>query len=399
LSLSILRESIKRGLIPLDCDQLLSAAIRKSGLKYSGDKRCEESLRILVDSCNAEAGLSLIGQMATRQHLVELLATRLGLIDYWQRTPEIQEQVLRPQIIITGLPKSVSTFLHRLLAHDQNNRVPKMWEVMFPLPFPGCMTPDSDPRIKKADNRLRWLRWTHPALAQAHPIGALIPQECGAILGYTFESNVFLDMFLIPSYEAWLRSRDAGPAYEFHKMFLKHLQWLCPADRWALKSSDHVHNLETLIRRYPEARIIFLHRDPIKVLQAASSQMTLVKSLFSRSIDHRLLGNIEDRHLHDKVNKIMKFRDSHDNLEDRFMDIRYLDLASDPVGIVRAIYDCFGLALPVEAEARMDAFAAAERNKKRSDRFLLSDFSLNPEQEYPSFDLYCRRFGVGREAL
>jgi hypothetical protein len=337
--------------------------------------------------------------MATRQHLGELLATRLGLIDYWQRRPEIQEQALCPQIIITGLPKSGSTFLHRLLAHDLNNRVPKMWEVMFPLPFPGCMTPDSDPRIKKADNRLRWLRWTHPALAQAHPIGALIPQECGAILGYSFESNVFLDMFSIPSYEAWLRNRDAGPAYDFHKSFLKHLQWLCPVERWVMKSSDHVHNLKTVIERYPEARIIFLHRDPVKVLQAASSQMTLVKSLFSRNINHRLLGNIEDRNLHDKVNKIMEFRNSHAYLEDRFMDIRYLDLAADPVGIVRDIYARFGLALSAGVETRMKAFAAAERDKKRSDSFALSDFSLDPEQEYPSFDLYCRRFGVGREVL
>jgi hypothetical protein len=399
LSLSILRESIKRGLIPLDCDQLLSAALRKSGLKYSGDKRCEESLRALVDSCNAEAGLSLIGRIATRQHLLELLATRLGLIDYWQRTPEIQEQSLRPQIIITGLPKSGSTFLHRLLAHDPINRVPKMWEVMYPLPFPACMTTNSDQRIKKADNRLRWLRWTHPALAKAHPIGPLIPQECGAILGYSFESNVFLDMFSIPSYEAWLRSRDAGPAYEFHKMFLKHLQWQCPVGRWVLKSSDHVHNLKTLIQRYPEARIVFLHRDPVKVLQAASSQMTLVKSLFSRSIKPLLLGAYEDRSLHDKVNKIMEFRDSHVYPEDRFMDIRYLDLASDPAGIVRAIYHRFGLALPVEVEARMDSFAGSERNKNRTDRFSLADFNLDPEQEYPTFDLYCKRFQIEREAL
>jgi LPS sulfotransferase NodH len=206
-------------------------------------------------------------------------------------------------------------------------------------------------------------------------------------------------MFFIPSYEAWLRSRDASLAYEFHQRFLKHLQWLCPAERWVLKSSDHVHNLKTLIQRYPEARIIFLHRDPIKVLQAASSQQTLLKSVFSRRINPRLLGAYEDRSLYDKVHKIMEFRDSHIYMEDRFMDVRYLELSSDPVGIVRAIYDRFGLALSVEAEASMQAFAAAERDKRRSDRFLLADFGLDPEQEYPPFDRYCARFHVAREVL
>jgi hypothetical protein len=386
-------------LIPLDYENILSAALRRTGLEYSGNESCEEALRVLIDSCYAEARFSLVGQIAARQNLLELLETRFRLIDYWQRTPEIQEQAVSPQIFITGTPKSGSTFLHRLLSRDLNNRVPQMWEVMFPLPAPICVTFDSNPRIRKTDKRLQWLRWTHPAVAQAHPLGAHIPQECGSILGYSFESYVFLDMFSIPSYETWLRSRDMGKAYEFHLNFLKHLQWQCPPERWVLKSSDHVHALATLIKIYPESRIVFLHRDPIKVLQAASSQMTLVKSVFSRSLNPRVLGGYESRTLYDKAHKIMEFRDTHAYLEERFMDVRYLDLARDPVGTVRAIYDRFGLALSAEDEARMEAFAAAERNKQRPDTYSLADFSLDPEQEDPKFDLYCERFHVVREAL
>ena len=399
MSFPIFLESIKRRLLPLDFNNLLCAARHRTGLKYSIERRFEESLRVLIDSCNADAHLSLIGQIAARQHFLELLENRFKLIDYWQRKPEIMWQTIRPQIFITGLPKSGSTFLHRLLAHDANNHVPRMWEVMFPLPSPTCIPFDADTRIKKADSRLRWLRWVHPAIAQAHPIGALIPQECGAILGYSFESNVFLDMFSLPSYEAWLRSRDMGPAYEFHLSFLKHLQWQCPAERWVLKSSDHVHALATLIQTYPEARIIFLHRDPLKVLQAASSQMMLLKSLFSRSINPRLLGAYEARSLFDKVHKIMEFRDNHLYLDEHFIDVRYLDLASDPVRTVRTIYGRFGLTLSMENEARMEAFATAERNKRRSDKFSLADFALDLEQEDPRFDLYCERFRVRREVL
>lgn len=394
-----LLERIKRILIPLDANRLLSVAFRRSGLSYYLDEQCEDSLKVLVDSCNEEAGLSVIGRIAARQHLLELLETRLRLIDCWQRTPEIQEQAIRPQIFLTGVPKSGSTFLHRLLAHDLNNRVPRMWEVMFPLPSPMNVTFASDPRIAKADKRLRWLRWVHPALVKAHPVGAFIPHECGSILGYSFESNVFLDMFSIPSYETWLRNREMAPAYEFHLMFLKHLQWLCPAERWVLKSSDHVHALETLHRTYPEARFVFLHRDPLKVLQAASSQMTILKSVFSSSINLRQLGAYETRNLNDKVRKIMEFRDNHVDLEDHFMDVRYLDLAADPVGTVRAIYDRFGLTLSGEDEVRMEAFVTFERNKRRPDKFSLADFTLGLEQQSQHFDLYCERFGVEREAL
>ncbi len=177
---SPLLDNIKRSLIPLDSDKLLSAATLGTGLTSVRDEQCEESLKVLVDACNSEAGLSLIGRIAARQHLLELLETRFRLVDHWQQNPGILEQRVSSQIIITGLPKSGSTFLHRLLAHDPANRAPRMWEVMFPLPMRAPS--GADPRIGKADSRLAWLRRVHPGLARAHPVGALIPHECGAIL-------------------------------------------------------------------------------------------------------------------------------------------------------------------------------------------------------------------------
>ena len=384
---------------PLDLDTLLFAAIRRTGSKYSGDPQCEDSLKVLIDACNNEAALSLVGQFAVKQYLLELLETRFRLLDYWQKAHEIQEQTVLPQIFITGLPKSGSTFLHRLLAHDSNNRVPRMWEVMYPLPAPRSATYDSDLRIGKTDSRLRWLRWSHRELVKAHPVGALIPQECGAILGYCFQSNVFLDMFTIPSYETWLRSRNLDWAYQFHAEFLKHLQWQCPAERWILKSSDHLHALETLVRIYPEARFVFLHRHPLKVLQAACNQMALLKGVFSLDINLHQLGSYEAHCLHDKIDKIIKFREDHAHFESRCIDVGYRNLASNPVGTVRAIYSHFGLPLGHEAESRMQAFADSEANKSRSDRFSLAHFNLNPKQQSTGFDLYCKRFSVEREEL
>lgn len=124
------------------------------------------------------------------------------MIDCWRRPPGILEQVIKPQFFITGMPKSGSPFLHRLFASDPDNRVPLTWEVVFPMPSPARTTYDSDPRIKKSDRRLGWLRWTYPSVAKAHPLGVGIPQECGTIMGFAFESTVFMDMFWVPSYES-----------------------------------------------------------------------------------------------------------------------------------------------------------------------------------------------------
>jgi hypothetical protein len=226
--------SVKRKLAPLDAGDLMEAATRRTRLKDFGDFPCGEPLRILVDACNAEAMLNLFGQISARQHLLDLLETRLRLINYWKDKTEIQKQSVPKPLFITGLPRSGTTFFHDLLGHDPANRVPRTWQVMFPLPPPTRERLNSDPRIAKAENRLKLLRWTRPSIERAHPIGACLPQECIAITSYSLLSDEFLCMFRIPSYEWWLRKQDLSPAYRFHRRFLAHLQWLCPGERWVL---------------------------------------------------------------------------------------------------------------------------------------------------------------------
>ncbi|MBJ6724573.1 sulfotransferase family protein [Geomesophilobacter sediminis] len=386
------------GVAPLDADRLLLEAAQKAG-PQTVDREFETALKTLVQALNEEAELGLVGQMAARQHLRELLETRFRLLELWQHQPAIQAAPVLPQIFLTGLPKTGSTFLHRLLALDPDNRVPRMWEVMLPLPPPDRASAATDDRIRRAQNRLRWLNWIHPKLVRAHPVGAALPQECGALLGYTLESSVFLDMFTVPSYESWLRSRDLGNAYRFHAQLLQHLQWHSPADRWVLKSSDHLYALKALLKTYPEALFVFLHRDPLRVLQAACSQMALLKRVFSRQVDFEKLGGYESGCLHDKIELILEFRASHPQLEERIVDVRYQDLAEDPVATVRRIYERFGLRLTDAAAARMAAFAAAERGGNRTDTFPLGAFSLDPDRRSPHFELYRERFALEREEL
>jgi hypothetical protein len=391
-------DSVKRKLAPLDPYDLIAAAVRRTHLDDFGDPPCGDALRILVNACNTEAGLNLFGRLAAGQHLLDLLETRLKLVDYWRRTQEISEQPIDKPFFITGMPRSGSTFLHDLLAQDPGNRVPLTWEVMFPLPAPTREGIESDPRIRRAENRLRWLLRTRPSLVKAHPICARLPQECVAIMSYSFQSDEFLCTFRIPSYETWLRARDLGPAYAFHRRFLQHLQWLCPGERWVLKAPDHVHALPALFDIYPDARMIFLHRDPMKVLGSVASLTKMLLGAFGNHVDLCQVGTDEARILSDKAVKIMEFHDRHASLADRCMDVRYLDVVRDPLEIVRRIYDNFGLTLSTDAESRMRAFIADERRKGRAKHvYRLADFGLDPCREEPRFSAYCERFAIERE--
>ena len=142
-----------------------------------------------------------------------------------------------------------------------------------------------------------------------------------------------------------------------------------------------------------------MHRDPTRVLQASASQATILKSLFRSSVDTQLVAADQVRSLTEKVDKILSFRETESHLEECFIDICYLELARDPMMTVRSIYDRFGFQLSPEAEDRMKLFIAAESKGRRPDKYALADFSLDPEKIDPRFDLYCERFGVGREPL
>ncbi len=390
----------KGSLVPLDIDKLLTRVIRRTGLTDFGEPAHSDALRNLVRACNDEANLSLFGRLAARHHLLDLLETRLRLAKYWRETPKIQEERIHSPIFITGLPRSGSTFLHDLLSQDRDNRVPRTWEVMFPLPLSTDSGFGSDGRIKRAENQLRWLRWIQPSIVKAHPVGATFPQECIAILSYAFHSDEFLCMFWIPSYETWLRAQDMSAVYEFHRRFLKHLQWHCPGKRWVLKAPDHINALPALFEIYPDAFVVFLHRDPLKVLGSSASLATMLRSAFSRTVDPFQTGADEARILGENIRKIMEFRDRHPSLATRLIDVQYLDVLRDPMAVVRRIYHRSGPSLSLNAESQMLDFLKGIRSDKAPRHvYRLADFGLDSAGENPQFSAYCRRFAIEREPL
>jgi LPS sulfotransferase NodH len=390
--------SIKQTLAPLNFDDLIAQAIHRTHLEDFGDPPYEDALRVLINACNYEANLSLFGQFVVHHHLLDLLKTRLKLVSYWQQKPEILEQPIRQPVFITGMPRSGSTLLHNLFAQDPRNRIPRTWEVMFPLPPPSCKESDFDPRILKAEKQLRLLIWIRPAIMKVHPIGASLPQECIAILSYSFQSDEFLCMFQIPSYEVWLRAHDLGKAYEFHQRFLKHMQWLCPGKQWVLKAPDHVHSMEALLRTYPDARFVFLHRDPLKVLGSVASLTKILRGAFSHHIDFRQVVANEAFNLAEKVKKIIEFQDRSKHLADYFINVNYLNLIRNPIPTMQQIYNHFGLNLSDIAERHMHILLNARHNKKRPRHFYrLTDLELDQYRNVPLFAAYYERFAIERE--
>src|SRR5262249_34831391 len=100
---------------PLNADQLIALARRRTGLTEFGETRFLNPLQKLLRACFEEANLSLVGRIATRWDAVRFLSNLLRLFDEETRVPEILTRPVAGPIFISGLPRSGTTFLHSLL--------------------------------------------------------------------------------------------------------------------------------------------------------------------------------------------------------------------------------------------------------------------------------------------
>jgi LPS sulfotransferase NodH len=348
---------------------------------------------------NNEANLHPLGRFLMRTHLLDLLKTRLELIDAWKKQSEAvsASPIARP-IFITGMPRSGSTFLHELLAADPAVRAPRIWEVMFPV---NANEPDRgwhDRRVWRAATCLWWFRRLAPEADAVYPMRARTPHECVTIHSYTLMSEEFISSCRIPAYAAFLRSSNMVPIYQWQKRFLQHLQEHQPARRWILKAPDHVYSLDALFSVFPDAVVIQTHRDPLDVLKSTIHLTRVLHGLYARAEDRVQLAEREARVLSAAIDRCLRFRDAHPELAERFVDVNYRELTADPLTVISQIYRHFDMTLTAEAVGRIRE-VALHRSRYRGRRAVpgLADMGLDTPTLAGRFENYCRRFGIASQ--
>jgi hypothetical protein len=380
----------------LDSRGLCADARRRTRLEYFGDPPVEPALSVLAESLEQEADLHPVGRFLMRVHLRGLLETRLRLAELWRgQSAAMGREPIRRPVFITGMPRSGSTFLHELLAEDPDNRAPRVWEVMFPVPARKAAPVGQDPRVRKAAACLWWFRRLAPRADAVFPMRASTPHECVAIHSYTFLSQEFVSTCRIAGYEAFLRAADLQPAYAWQRRFLQHLQLHCPERRWVLKSPDHVYGLEELFAVFPDAVVIQTHRNPIKVLRSSYQLTEVLHGLFARPGNREQLGARETRVLAEGVELFIRFRDTHPELANRFIDVSYNELVADPLATVRRIYLQLDTPLSDLAVERMRCLIPARsRYRKARTTAAAADFGAHARAEERRFEQYCARFSI-----
>jgi hypothetical protein len=375
---------------PLRAVDVIETAKRRSGLDDFGGGDFFEALSRLLDSCQREAQLNLIGRIALRADLVRILCSRLFTQRDRKAYPSIVRQEIHEPLFIVGLPRSGTTLLHTLLAVDPDHRVPLTWEVMTPSPPTGD---NEKRRIQRAISNCNCFNWLAPTFRQVHPVGAELPQECVSLMAPTFMSDQFDAMYYVPSYRAWFFRQDLRAAYEYHRHFLQHLQVRRNARRWVLKAPTHMFALPTLLAVYPDAIFVQTHRAPLDAMASVSSLITILRRVFSDAVDPQTVC----REAIDYWSKTLeRFLQQRSRLaEHRICDITYAEIRRDPIVAVRRIYAHFGWSLSQKVEQLMRrALASQPEERYKLHRYDLSQFEVQEAESAARFAAYCDRFGL-----
>jgi hypothetical protein len=373
----------------LDPPALLAEAERRTGLADWGDDRFREGLRVFVDAFESQDNAHLFGRIFFREYCVRQLVNRLRFLDDLKRHPEILEVPIVRPLFITGLPRSGTTFLHRLMCEDPNGRPLLFWETLEPSPPVDAATAATDPRIARAKKSVAMVDRLAPRIRAAHFFDAESAEECNALFAQGFVVGINGFLFDVPKYVEWMEEQDLEPGYRTFRRQLQHLSWRRPGNPWLLKAPAHMFGLDALLAAFPDACVIQTHRDPLQVLPSLCSLAAAFRGIVSDQVDRRRLGEQFSEAMARGTERAMTDRASADPA--RFFDVSYRALLADPIGQVRRAREYFGYSYDDALEARMTAWLAANPQHKHGvHRYSLEQFGLDAEAVNERFAPYRR---------
>jgi hypothetical protein len=382
---------------PFSVDSLLERARKASGgLDDLGDPSCLDGLRVLVDAYERESNLNPFGRMMIRGELSGILASRLSVVAAWKRDPAVLRGRIERPIFVLGLPRTGTTALHDLIAQDPANQALDYWLASAPGPRPPAEAVASDPRFARAKQFLRITYYLDPSLRAIHNLTPEGPDECRHLLQESFTDDTFDSNATIPSYTAWYASRDMRASYAHHRDVLKLVQSSCPERRWVLKYPAHMAHLHVLLETYPDAHIVFTHRDPAQVLPSLCSLVGNWRGIYEDDVDRRALGSWQLEMWAKRLQHAIDVRRGSDPA--RFYDLHFRDLLGDPVATVKRMYAHFGIELSPEREARLRAWQRDHpRGQFGEHRYRADEYGLSKPRIWDRFAGYLQHFGIERE--
>ncbi|AZZ79817.1 sulfotransferase family protein [Gordonia alkanivorans] len=356
---------------------LHASATRATGLEDFGDTDYLEPLGILLDSYRSEAGLTELGSKMFRFFLKGALVARLLSEASWKANPEHAEVEITRPIFVTGLPRTGTTALHRLLAADPAHQGLEMWLAEFPQPRPPRDTWADNPVYQQIQAGFEQHHVENPEFMGLHYMDAGEVEECWQLLRQSVTSISYESLAHIPTYSRWLAEQDWTPAYLRHRKNLQLIGLNDPGKRWVLKNPSHLFALDALMAAYPDALVIQTHRAPSTIIASMCSLAEHATPGWSTTFTGDQIGQDQLELWSRGLREFSRAREKYDPAQ--FLDIDFADLRSDPMGTVERVYAALDTPMSEAARAAVTTLDEESRSgaRKPQHRYQLADYGLD----------------------
>jgi hypothetical protein len=382
-------------------DDVLKLAAQRTGLSEIDSDSWREGLTIMLDELNTSSAFTPFGRERILDDATKALTRRLQVHDYIQSHPEVLDVPVPRPLIVLGMPRTGTTVVSYLLDQDPARRSLLHWQCVDPIPPAPTEQLRSDPRcVALLEEQKGILEFISKAkMPLPHWEDADGPTEDMFIHNQDFK-GLSWDSFLYTSrYAEWLfHETDMTSTYEYQKRYLQVLQSTAPGT-WSLKMPSHSVHIEALLKVFPDARLVWAHRDPYKATGSLGNLWKLPKGMVIQpdAIDLDEMGRNAMEQMRYHVERPLRARERIG--DDRFFHMYYHEMMRDPMDVMRRLYDWAGDPLTAETESRMQTWLAEHpQDRFGYNAYSLDQFGLSVDKLKPVFVEYLDTFDIELEA-
>ena len=232
-----------------------------------------------------------------------------------------------------------------------------------------------------------------PEFQAVHELRSDLPVECvtltqGSFCGFHWS--------MVASVDAWLP--DPAVNYSYERQFLQALQHGAGPTQWLLKTPGHLMLLPLLYAEFGDAWVVQTHRDPAKTMPSTVSTTAMVQWLRTDHVDVDRMAEVILAVFAAGLNGSIDVRASGMVPAERFVDVHFTQLMSDPVATLRAAYERMGRDFTDDhADAVLDYLAHKPKGKFGVHRYQPEDWGFTADGLRSSLAPYIDHYGVAHE--
>ena len=335
---------------------------------------------MLLDSYRRDADFTELGSKMSRFFLRNALVARLLSEASWKQYPEHRDVPITAPIFVTGLPRTGTTALHRLLCGDPRHQGLELWLAEFPQPRPPRETWSQNPVFTELESRFAKAHDENPDYTGLHYMTADEVEECWQLLRQSVHSVSYETLAHVPTYAQWLAGQDWTRSYQRHRKNLQLIGLNDPEKRWVLKNPSHLIALDAVFATYPDALVIQCHRPAETIMASMCSLSQHTTAGWSNSFVGETIGADSLDTWSRGLERFNAVRAKQNPAQ--FCDVDYFELIKEPLRTVEEIYAHFGIEMTDDARA---AIAHTDDESKKGPRapkhtYSLADYGLTEEQ-------------------